>query len=323
MSRGHVLVALGAGSRAGDAAWMNSGVATRVIHLDHAAPSGRRLRSRILGMGIDSLLIALKTAFSGVRGPVLAANPWVGVSLRLLGWRHVSVTGIYAEAGSRNHRVLRRLLGSSSVVTMVESEARSWREAGGRAIAVRYGNTLQYPPRVPKVNSAVRIFVGGSSDRDHQVLEDLIARVQSSQFEVHLTITLDEQPASWSNGSSTITRTGRLTNSEFGAQMSQADVVFLPLVDGSRAAGHMVAVGALETGAPVITTRSGGMDGYVDGTFVATLDEHADLLDQLVETGLAWRGRETEVREHWAREYSLEAYVVRVGEALSQLEAAR
>ena len=88
-----------------DAAWLQNGRVRRIIRLRSATPSGRRRGSRAIGLGIDSLLLALKAVITTGSGPFLAANPWTAVALRLLGRRHIAVTGLYAVPGTRSYDV--------------------------------------------------------------------------------------------------------------------------------------------------------------------------------------------------------------------------
>jgi hypothetical protein len=318
IAREYAYVALGKSSVANTQPWLESGFVVRVVRLSWAAPSGRRLGSRMLGLGVDSIAIAIKVIAMRVQEPVLAANPWVGAALRFLGRRDVSVTGIYASPGSRSHRLLRVALKESPVITTVDLEASAWVDSGGRAVAVRYGNSFDYPFRTEGDSTVLRVFVGGSSDRDSVVVELLEQEVMASESPVLLTVIAGGESSTWSNARSTIERLGWVTNEEFGRRLAASDVVFLPLERGQRAAGHMVTVGALEAGVPVVTTRSEGMNGYVDGEFVSFGDADRAILPQLEE-----RARRTDpraVRAYWAEVFSLRAYISRVGAALRALD---
>ena len=319
----YLMVALGRENGDTDDIWRSSGFISGVIRLKSATPSGFRFGSRAFGLGWDSFRVALKVLLSARPGPVLASNPWVGVALRLTGRRHVSVTGIYAEPGSRSHRILRFFLRDSSIVTLLDREADSWNNLGGRAKAVLYGNTFGYPPAQPAdpPQQQIRIFIGGMSDRDIDAMKSLEAEVRGSQLPVSLTITAREDPSRWTNGVSVIHHTGWVTPDVFGVSLASADVVFLPVAAGNRAAGHMVAIGALEVGTPVVATRSAAMNGYVDGTHIRFVDDSSSgVLDQLVEVARQGRRDRAANKAFWADTFSLDAYVTRVGEALSELD---
>jgi len=314
-------VSLGRGSTQNDGLWKRSPHIRGVIRFNFAAPSGRRLGSRALGLGLDSAIVALKVLLSGQRGPYLAANPWVGVALKVIGKRRVSVTGVYARSGSRSFDVLRKILASSPVVTTVALEAEAWNVAGGNSKAVLYGNTYGYPRFEANTVQRLRVFVGGSSDRDTVAVDALEAEIHSSNTPISLTIVSDETPMKWKNNQSTIERTGRLSADQFGALVAQSDVVFLPLLNSGRAAGHMVTVGALESGVAVLATSSDGMNGYIDGVFVSATSEDESLITQLARAAEITHTRTSEIREFWKVRFSLPAYIDRVGSALEELHS--
>jgi hypothetical protein len=315
----YTLVALGRPNRSAEAVWRDAGVVGKVVNLTWAAPSGYRRNSRLLGIGFDSAAAALKVLFTRTGGPYLAANPWVGVALRLLGRKPLAVTGIYAQPGSRSHRVLRRVLGSTPVVTTVESEASAWVSDGGNAVSVLFGNTFEYPNRSGHSSETLNVFVGGASDRDTQAVARLEDEIRASNAPVRLTVVAGEAPSDWTNGRSSITHTGYVPQKRFGLLLADSDVVFLPLVGSERAAGHMVLVGALQVGIPVAATPRVGMTGYIDGTFVCSIDTNAPILPQLLAQTAAAPEPDA-IRSFWWRQFSLEAYVARTAEALSSLK---
>ncbi|SMG16079.1 glycosyltransferase [Agreia pratensis] len=315
----YVMVALGRSRPASDSDWIDSGLVRHFVRFERAAPSGFRFSSRIFGLGLDSAIVALKVAVLAPRGPYLAANPWVAVALRLLGKRRIAVTGIYAENGSRSFRLLRRFLGDAPVVTLVRHEAESWNAAGGRATPVIYGNTFGYPyPTPPRTDGRISIFIGGSSDRDPAAIDRLEGELRDADSAFDLVIVSKEEPSSWSGQNATVTRTGYVSADEFGRLISLSDVVYLPLSHGHRAAGHMVAVGALEVGVPVVSTDSPAMTGYVDGTVIRTAPSDEKVLPALESVALWGRENRPEVRAEWDAHYSHRAYVERVAAALRQ-----
>jgi hypothetical protein len=296
----YVMVALGGKRIASDADWIASGLVRRVVRFEGAAPSGFRLGRRVFGLGLDSAIVALKVAVSAPRGPYLAANPWVAVALRMIGRRRIAVTGIYAENGSRSFRILRRFLRDAPVVTLVRHEAESWVAAGGRATPVIYGNTFDYPYPVPvRHDDRISIFIGGSSDRDSAAITRLETELRTADEPIDLVIVSKEEPSSWSGQRATITRTGYVSADEFGRLISRSDVVYLPLSHGRRAAGHMVAVGALEVGAPVVCSDSPAMTGYVDGTYIRAASNDESILPQLQAAALWGRVNRRAVRAEW------------------------
>ena len=314
-----VFVSLGRGFPENDELWRDSRHVRDVVRFEGAASSGRRLGSRAFGLGIDSAVVAIKVLLGGHRGPYLAVNPWVGAALKLVGKRDVRVTGVYAQAGSRSFRILRALLGHSMVVTTVKLEADAWNGAGGNAASVLYGNSFHYPKHIASDSEQIRVFIGGSSDRDLATAVRLEDEIRASALPISLTIASDEPPSCWSRGAASITRTGRVSPAHFGELVAASDVVFLPLKDSKRAAGHMVTVGALESGVAVVSSRSSGMEGYVDGEFVTWLDPAGRLIPQLVLAAEVTRSRSEEITMFWAARFSLAAYIDRVGSALAEI----
>jgi hypothetical protein len=310
----YTLLAIGPANPEADQAWLKSPYVDRVCRQQMAATNGKRLGSRVLGIGLDSFVLALRTLMPSVPGPYLANNPWIGAALRLTGRRNFVVTGVYAEPASRSWKILRRLIGEASVVTLSESEAGPWNAAGGRAAAVLYGNTFGYPKRQP--TKTLHVFVGGTSDRDRRIIEALEKEVLDSLDPVRLTLATGDAASEIISGENVVTRPGRLGTSEFGALLSTATVVFLPLRDGTRAAGHMVLVGALESGLPVGVTPSRGMTEYVKGPAIEICDPDKPLLPQLRRIAESADGHDESIRGFWREVFSREAYIDRVGRAL-------
>jgi hypothetical protein len=316
-----ILLTLGKKSESNEL-WVKAGLVTTIINFEHAAPSGYRRGSRALGLGLDSLLLAIKSIPR--RGPVLVTNPWIGIASKLLGRRDVAVIGLYAAPGSRSFKLLRLVLRASPIVTTVQMEADAWIAAGGRAAAVLYGNTFYYPQhdqedRRPETRT-LRIFVGGSSDRDIEVLQRLENEIRLSREAVVLVVVTGDAASQWSGDHSSIVHTGYVPARRFGELVAESDVVFLPLLQSGRAAGHMVTVGALEAGVPVASTPCAGMHGYINGDSVRELDMLNPLLPQLQSIKDRFANSGTDLRAYWGEHYSRRSFVERVGEAIGQLE---
>ena len=312
----YTLLAMGPANPRSDSEWLRHPLIKATCQHHRAAITGKRLGSRVLGIGLDSLILALRTLDPTVRGPYLATNPWIGAALRLTGRKHFVVTGIYAEPSSRSWKVMRRLLGDAPVITMSHSEAGPWNADGGRAQAVLYGNSLRYPPK--KATQDLHIFVGGSSDRDPQVIRALEEEVLESSTPVQLTVATGGPAGETRRGENVIKRPGYLSQHEFGELLSTASVVFLPLASETRAAGHMVLVGAVESGIAVSVTPNEGLREYVIAPAVALCHPEQALLPQLRQLADASRAKQDEIRAIWANELSLQSYIARVGELLEQ-----
>jgi hypothetical protein len=317
-----ILLVLGRDTSNVDQLWLDSGAISEVVRLKSAAPSGYRFGSRVLGLGLDSALLALKAIATGKGQRYLAANPWIAVAARLLGARDLAITGLYATAGTRSFQLLRKFLANASIVTTVNVEAEAWNNAGGRALPVLYGNNFDYPKRSAATHDSLVIFVGGSSDRDAAMTQRLEQEVLSADRQFHVTVIVvaNDEPSVVSTTNGSIEHTGYVSAKKFGELLSTADVAFLPLTSNGRAAGHMVTVGALEAGVPVLTTRSEGMSGYVDGTYVKYLDAETSIIQQASALSEVGRQDRTQIVRYWKEQFSRGAYVGRVTQALTALD---
>ena len=316
---------LGARPLEGAERWGNDPRVRRVIRVEKPAPSGKRFGSRALGLGFDAFRVAARARLSLAHGPLIAMNPWTTVAARIFGYRDVSTVGLYAVEDGRSWRLLRSMLGSRPVVTLSEHEASRWRTAGGRALSVRYGATFADPPvadppasqssafQAQNEEATTTIFVGGTSDRDEDAISRLVAEVEATD-DLRLVIAAG---GTLQFDTGRVRRLPSIDAAEFSSFLADSDVVFLPLTDNGRAAGHMVLVEALQRGKPVIASWVAGMDEYFDGDFVQRAG--TNLVTQLRAAGQTSGARADEVRAYWEREYSKEAFGRRVLGALERM----
>ncbi|WJH23652.1 glycosyltransferase [Pseudarthrobacter defluvii] len=315
----YTFLALGPASATADAAWLSHPMIKAICQFEGAAITGKRWGSRVLGIGFDALVLALKTLNPSVKGPYFATNPWIGAALRLTGRNDFVVTGIYAEPSSLSWKILRRLIGNAPVISMSESETGPWNADGGKAWCVLYGNSLGYPPR--KHSDVFHIFVGGSSDRDPQAISALEEEVLASTTPVQLTIATGGPAGETRRGANVVTHPGYVSQKEFGELLCSASVVFLPLARGTRAAGHMVLVGAVESGIAVAVTPNEGMKEYVMEPGVVLCDPDLPILPQLRDLADATRDREADIRALWEERLSLDSYIGRIMALLEPVRA--
>lgn len=314
----YTLLALGPSDASSDEKWLQGRLVSHVIRNESASVTGKRFGSRALGIGLDSLLLAMKTLRRGDGEPYLANNPWIGAALRVTGRRKFVVTGVYAEPNSRSWKLLRCLVGDVPVVTLSRSEAVPWNESGGHAQAVLYGNSFGYP-RKSIQGSSLSIFVGGTSDRDLSIVRKLEEEVLESEEPVLLTLATGEPAGERVRGSNAVRRPGPLDQRAFGELMSRASVLFLPLKDGTRAAGHMVLVGAMEIGIPTAITPNRGISEYIIGPGISECDTSLPILPQLAAIAALGRGNDDAIRKCWKEMFSLEAYILRVEDSIMQM----
>jgi len=199
----------------------------------------------------------------------------------------------------------------------LDKERQAWVQAGGQAESVLFGNTFRYPV-VKREWLAPRIFVGGTSDRDHTVLDQLVTEVQQDSDNVELVIADGTGPRKWVGEKSTVVWLPVLAPEDFGRELSESTVTFMPLSNRlERSAGQMVAIGSLECGVPVVTTASPGLGGYVDGSYIRTAGYGA-ILPQLRAAAALEEAKREDVRRYWRTHYCLESYAKRVHAAVAR-----
>lgn len=294
--------------------WRTQPNVSRVVALKGPSPSGRRLGKLAFGLGLDALAVACKTRMLvGSQTVVLTTNPWIAVALRLLGHRKLTSLGIYATPGTRTWKIFRRVIPDCAMVVMSQLERDNWRDEGGTAAYVRYGNSFPYPPldeARPHSNS-VRIFIGGSSDRDLALVDHVAKDVLDSGADIELAVAVGGAPSIQTSGSSTVRRLAPLTQAEFGEQLKRADLSFLPLVENGRSAGHMFIVGSLQVGTPVVYTETEGMRDYEDPIFCRAMPAGSRPLPFMLGV-LKDLPSKVETRDFWRENFSREKFLTSV-----------
>lgn len=306
-----LLASLGYPSANATAAWRRQYPGLQFVSVKHPAPSGFRLGRRSLGIGLDAAGVAVK-----VRGrrTVLATNPWVGVACRMAGGRDIAVLGIYASPGSRSWRLLRSVLASTPVVCTSLIEREAWLGDGGRAESVLWGCTFDLPER--RVSEVPTVFVGGSSDRDSRAVASLIDDMRRLDPPLRLVIADGTGPRSWHGQFGSVRWLPYVDQATFLAELTAANVSWLPLVDSGRAAGQMVLAASLQAGLPVILSPVAAIAEYLDplSDVVTTTPASVDLLMRLASEGLAGNPREV-----WRDHLSIDAYTESTASALGGL----
>ncbi len=301
--------------------WLELPKVESVVSFSHAVASGSRFGRRVLGLGLDSALVAIRAVVRPRRRVTyLATNPWIAVFLRFLTRRPIAFTGLYASPGTKNWRILRAVLRRCSLVALSQVEMRNWTAAGGRAQFVRYGNTFPYTPVLIREAGPLRIFVGGSSDRDHAALAQLEHEVLESGREIELLVAVGGERSIVQCEKARVVRHGRLAQKEFGAAIARCDVAYVPLLDRERAAGQMILVGALQVGTPVLISGGLGMDGYIDGKFVRGIGRASAGLDGIVRSLSSLPSRSA-THDYWSKQFSRRSYLQAVESAVVSMRA--
>lgn len=309
---GVLIASLGEPSGPSAVAWQRAFPSVRFVAVKHPAPTGLRWGRRSLGLGVDAAHAALRVRG---RSPVLATNPWVGAACRLAAARNVAVTGIYATPGTPSWRILRRALHSAPVIATSRIERDAWRADGGRADAVLWGGTFDLPaPR--ERGERARVFVGGTSDRDHDAVGAMVREVQRRDPPIELVIADGTGPRSWAGFSGSIQWLPFVQQAAFLAELVASDVSWLPLRETGRAAGHMVLAASLQAGVPVLLSPTKAMSEYLSVLVGVTCTAPATIDGLLT---LARLDRRKEAEQAWRNHLSIEAYVAAVAEALDDL----
>jgi glycosyltransferase involved in cell wall biosynthesis len=167
---------------------------------------------------------------------------------------------------------------------------------------------------------AVRIFVGGTSDRNPQVLSRLIREAMkgSSQFKLELTIADGTGPRELFGRNSRIGWMPPVPATHFWATLAESHVCFLPLRERQRSAGQMVISASLEAGIPVVASRIAGLKEYF-GTGITAIEDDAAILPTLLRAALADESGRSDLREIWEARFSAETYISSVLSALGTL----
>ena len=160
------------------AAWRDKADVSYVVSLSRpSSGAGRRIGSRLLGLGADSLAVATKARWSAhgrARATkILSIGPWPAAACRAAGFRDIATVGLSVKPGSRAWRALRRSIGDCPVVCHARVETERWVASGGRARTVLYGETFGVSASQP-ASGRPRIFVGGVSDRDRDAIGALV-----------------------------------------------------------------------------------------------------------------------------------------------------
>lgn len=302
-------------------AWYQIPQVGTVIVNRHAAADGRRFGSRLLGLGLDAAVVAAASHSVRRSSTIIATNPWIALAATAFGRKQIIFTGVYATPGSRHWRLLRRSLGKSLLVAWTAVEADSWRAAGGRARQVLYGNTFPYETNEARDKTIFRVFVGGSSDRDPALIRRLANEVLESEQPVRLDIAVGGSRRMRQNGRSVVVEHGPLPQQEFGKLMASSHVTYLPLLDNDRAAGHMLTVGSLQVGTPVVTTPNRAMSEYVDGEFVRLFNPYAGDTLAALRRAIDEVESPAAVSKYWAATFSRRALMMRMSDLLNESEA--
>lgn len=298
--------------------WRERWPGSSFVELPSATPSGLRWDSRVLGIGVDALRVALKVRLQSGHEPTLALNPWIAVACRATGIRSLAATGIYAAPASRSWRMLWRALRDVPIVATSRVEADAWAASGGVVRAVRWGGrTAVGLSRETEV--VPQVFIGGTSDRDIAQLNRLLEEVRASSSKLRIVIADGSGPKKEVIGNSEVVWLPYISRAEFLQNLQSSNVSFIPLRDSGRAAGHMVLSASLEAGLPTFVTRSAGMEEYLEVPGPTPWCWTEPLVPRLIESAAADEPARFALRKCWFEHFSNVAYIRDVSAALIEM----
>lgn len=314
------IVVVTAASRSVASEWLTNPGVARVIALRNPSASGKRLGQLAFGLGLDASLLAMLTRTQVPRrSSILATNPWIAIALRFVGYRRIASIGIFATPGSRTWAVFRRILTNCKMIVMSGVELRNWTHEGSAGRYVRYGNTFPYPSRDSSVvNERITIFIGGSSDRDFDAVDRFAAEVLASGKNIELVVAVGGAESTQIHQSAVVRRLASVSQQEFGRLLSEADICFLPLKENGKSVGHMLIVGSLQVGTPVVFTEVEGMREYEIPPFCRVVPNSHSMLDSVLQA-VEGAPRRQEITEFWRKEFSRAAYLNAVVSAAHEM----
>lgn len=118
-----------------------------------------------------------------------------------------------------------------------------------------------------------RMFMMGNTERDHEFVAQVAAKLPAERFEWRIRTTSHEQ--SFYQGIPSVNRLPKLTDEEMLAEYQQADVVAMPMLDS---AANNVILESMACGTPVMVNRVGGVPEYVgpECNFIMSNDRNVD-----------------------------------------------
>lgn len=288
--------------------------------LASAAPSGRRLASRLFGIAFDSFVAAVKAHVWHSRA-ILAFNPWIAVASRLLAGRNIACLGLYADPGSLTWKILRMALRDGPVVAFSPAEVAAWNAEGGRAAFILYGQTIGHTTPPHFTDERRTLFIGGTSQRDSQLTDRIVSRALAETENLRIVIADGTGPRHIREKvpDVSILYLPRIEAAEFFGYLKASDMSLVPIRSTARAAGQTLLVASAQFGIPVAASIVEALEPYQD--IIPIYDLHAMLFDSrpfqdVLDSVLSSFPPGTELTRQWQRELSRCIFRMRATEAL-------
>lgn len=237
-------------------------------------------RNRALLRGADAVWthterehLAVAAVLRGAGPPVLAQSVWLWDA-----WPRI--------APWRRRWIARQLRRHAIEVVHSRINLQDARAAvpGRRAELVPFGT--QALPSVRAESAAqppLVLAVGNDIDRDWALLATVAARLPRLRFRVVST----SRAAGEIDWPANVERVRSATRESLTASMREASCVVVPLRHNRHASGTTSCIEALGAGRPLVVSRTGGLDDYVDGTARLVEPGDADALARALEDAVA------------------------------------
>ena len=158
---------------------------------------------------------------------------------------------------------------------------------------IRHGVVAGYftpPAQRPPPAARFRLWLMGSTERDHDLMEAVARKLPAERFELRVRV-----PPQWARqyaGIPCATVLPRLTDEEMREEYRRADVLAMPMLDS---AANNVILESMACGTPVMVNRVGGVPEYVDPACNFLMGAERNV-DEWVEK-LLWLERNRDVAE--------------------------
>jgi glycosyltransferase involved in cell wall biosynthesis len=145
-----------------------------------------------------------------------------------------------------------------------------------RICTILHGVVVDYfkpPERRERATGRFRMFMMGNTERDHQFVAQVAARLPADRFEWR--IRTDSHERSNYKNFLSVNLLPRLSDAEMLEEYRQADVLAMPMLDS---AANNVILESMACGTPVMVNRVGGVPEYVspECNFLMSNDRNAD-----------------------------------------------
>ncbi len=157
-------------------------------------------------------------------------------------------------------------------------------------------------PEPPFAEGPLRMFIAGSTERDHEFAAEVMRALRGSPF--HLDVLTSRASHAAYTGLENVRILPRLSDEDLRAAYRRADLLFMPMLDCTA---NNAILEAMACGTPVMANRIGGIPEYVSERSAAIMPdkdvaEWVEKLRWLAANRRAWAGWGPAARA-WAEDY--------------------